>query len=582
MVAALRHRGPDGQGVHNFGRCSLGSARLSVVDVAFGRQPILSADDQTGVTFNGAIYGFRELKKTLTSYPFKTDTDTEVILALYARYADRFLSHLPGMFGFALWDERSQTLTCARDRFGEKPVYYAHGPGGEFLVASEIKALLASGLIDPKLSRQAISHYIQRLHVHPTHTIYSNVHVLPPAHGLRFQAGRLEVFRYWDPPNVVERARVTDAVERFRELFDAAIQKQLVADVPVGVFLSGGVDSSTVAAVASRHRQGVKSFSFGFKEGVDSELPFARGMAARHHTSHFEMTDDHADIAALLGQMQDIYDEPFADSSNIPTFLICKFARQEVTVALGGDGADELLGGYLHWSRPLLGDPAPPPGDSALVRAMLGMKRLVRRLGMDGRNAAGSPLAHRYAREFRAYFTPQERAQIGLTDDTDSLIDFGRYRTGAVDDLLRFDLDLYLPGDILVKTDRASMANGLELRAPFLDVDVASFCLSLPDEMKVDGEREKLLLRRAYEDSWTTEIRKRPKQGFGGPMTQWLGGSGLSELKHDTLGDRAQPIFGILDFKGVQTFIERNNQQTWSLLVLALWLARHPCRLSAN
>jgi asparagine synthase (glutamine-hydrolysing) len=280
--------------------------------------------------------------------------------------------------------------------------------------------------------------------------------------------------------------------------------------------------------------------------------------------------------------MQDIYDEPFGDSSNIPTFLICRFARQHVTVALGGDGADELLGGYLHWSRHLLEDPAPPKGDTAAVRAMLSVKRLARMLVGDGQFSEGSPLAHRYARGFRVYFTPQEREQIGLTDNADSLIDFGRYRTGRIEDLLRFDLDLYLPGDILVKTDRASMANGLEQRAPFLDLDVASFCLSLPDELKVDARHEKLLLRHAYQHSWTTPIRNRPKQGFGGPMAEWLQSAGLSELKHDTLGDRNHPLFNILDFGGVQAFVDQNDQRTWSLLVLALWLAKHPCHLSSN
>ena len=553
MVTALRHRGPDRQAIHSFGRCTLGTARLSIVDIVGGDQPILSTDGQTGVTFNGAIYGFREIKTTLAGYPFKTATDTEVILALYDQYGDNFLSHLPGMFAFALWDERRQALVCARDRFGEKPLYYAHGAQGEFLVASEIKALLTSGLIDPVLNRQAISHYLQRLHVHPTQTIYANVHVLPPAHVLRLHDGRLEVVRYWEPPNSAEGMTMPAAAGRFRELFDAAVQKQLVADVPVGVFLSGGVDSSTVAAVASRHTQGLKTFSFGFREGVENELPFARGMSERYGTRHFELTDDDVDVPALLWRMQDIYDEPFGDSSSIPTFLISEFARRHVTVVLGGDGADELLGGYLYWSRDLLKAPA------------------------DARS-----LVHRYAHRDRVYFTPEEQRQMGQAVETDSLTDFGRYRTGAVGDMLRFDMELYLPGDVLVKTDRASMASSLELRAPFLDVDLASFCLSLPDHLKVDDEREKLVLRHAYENLWTPGIQNRAKQGFGGPMPEWLASPELAELKRDWLGDRNQAIFGVLDFNGVQPFVELNNQQTWSLLVLALWMSRHPCSLPAN
>jgi asparagine synthase (glutamine-hydrolysing) len=585
MVAALRHRGPDSQGVHRFSRCTLGSARLSIVDVEGGSQPILSRDGAFGVTFNGAIYGFRELKTHLSDYPFKTGTDTEVILALYAKHGDKLLSHLPGMFAFALWDDRLQTLTCARDRFGEKPVYYAFGPAGEFLVASEIKAILASGLVEPVLNLQAVSHYLTRVHLHPSHTIYTNVHVLPPAHVLRFQDGRLGVERYWQPPEVLEGIVMEEAVERFRHLFEVAIQKQLVADVPVGVLLSGGVDSSTVAAVASQRQPGVRTFSFGFKEGVENELPFARGIAERYQTCHFELVDDHADIPALLQRMQTIYDEPFGDSSNIPTFLICELARRHVTVALGGDAADELLGGYLFWTRQFLGAPpsAVAPRSSPSKMKSL-MQRLARWLGgrQQAETPAGSPLVRRYSDGFRNYFTIEDLHLLGLSVESGHLMDYSRYRRNTVDDMLRFDTDLYLPGDILVKTDRASMANSLELRAPFLDVDLASFCLSLPGNLKVDADREKLLLRQAYEPMWTPEIRGRSKQGFGGPMTAWLQTPAMSAMKRDVLGDRRQRIFSVLDFDGVQTFVERNTQQTWSLLVLAIWMEEHVCSLPAK
>lgn len=570
MVAALRHRGPDSQGVHRFGRCTLGSARLRIVDVEGGDQPILSRDSALGVTFNGAIYGFRQLKLDLGDYPFKTGTDTEVILALYAKHGDSLLLHLPGMFAFALWDDRRQMLTCARDRFGEKPLYYAFGPAGEFLVASEIKAILASGLVEPVLNPEAVSHYLTRLHVHPSHTIYTSVHILPPAHRLQFRNGRLWVERYWDAPDVVEGIAMEEAVERFRYLFDSAVRKQLVADVPVGVLLSGGVDSSTVAAVASESQPGVRTFSFGFREGVENELPFARGIAERYRTSHFELADDNADIPALLGRMQTIYDEPFADSSNIPTFLICELARSQVTVALGGDGADELLGGYVFWARPFLDQPRTE------------MKPFMQRIaGWLGRRFTGSPLIRRYSQGFRNYFTREERQSLGVSAESDQLNDYARYRRDTVGDMLRFDTDLYLPGDILVKTDRASMANSLELRTPFLDVDLASFCLSLPDNLKVDADRE-LVLRRAYEDRWTPEIRGRSKQGFGGPMTSWLRAPAMCALKRDMLGDRKQRIFSLLDFDAVQSFVERNTQQTWSLLVLALWMEGHGCSLPAK
>jgi asparagine synthase (glutamine-hydrolysing) len=574
MIAALHHRGPDSQGVHRFNRCTLGSARLSIVDIEGGRQPILSSDAALGVTFNGAIYGFRDLKRHLGDYPFKTSSDTEVILALYAKHGDGFLRHLPGMFAFALWDDRRQTLTCARDRFGEKPLYYAFAPTGEFLVASEIKAILASGLIEPVLNVSAVSHYLVRLYLHPSHTIYTNVHILPPAHLLRFRGGRLRVERYWQPPDVLEDVAMEDAVERFRHLFNTAVRKQFIADVPVGVLLSGGVDSSTVAAVASQFQPGVRTFSFGFREGVENELPFARGIADRYQTSHFELVDDNADIPALLLRMQTIYDEPFADSSNIPTFLVCQLARQYVTVALGGDGADELLGGYVFWARQFL-EPASPPEMQSV------MQRVSRWLGRRWRPStpAGSPTVRRYAQGFRNYFTLREQKSLGISAESKELIYYSRYQRNTVDDMLRFDTDLYLPGDILVKTDRASMANSLELRTPFLDVELASFCLSLPEGLKVDSDREKILLRQAYAPMWTPEVRSRSKQGFGGPITAWLQKPAMSVLKRDVLGDRRQKIFSVLDFEGVQNFVERNTQQTWSLLVLALWMGGHTCSL---
>jgi asparagine synthase (glutamine-hydrolysing) len=389
---------------------------------------------------------------------------------------------------------------------------------------------------------------------------------------LRFQNGRLRVERYWQPPDIVDGIAAEEAVERFRHLFDTAIRKQLVADVPVGVLLSGGIDSSTVAAVASQRQPGVRTFSFGFKEGVEDELPFARSMAQRCETSHFELVDDSAGIPDLLLRMQTIYDEPFADSSSIPTFLVCEMARRHVTVALGGDGADELLGGYVFWARRFLDRPP--------VREM---KSLMQRLACGfGRRQAGSPLVRRYAQGFRNYFTPAERQGLGVAVESEHLIDYSRYRRNRVGDMLQFDTELYLAGDILVKTDRASMANGLELRAPFLDVDLANFCLSLPDSLKVDADREKLLLRHAYEGRWTPEIRARPKQGFGGPMTSWLEVPAMSALKQDVLRDRGQRIFNLLDFAGVQRFVARNTQQTWSLLVLALWMEGHACSLPAK
>ena len=582
MVAALRHRGPDRQSSWHAGRCTLGSARLGVVDLAGGHQPMPSAGGRTAVAFNGAIHGFRALRQALAGYPFRTETDTELILALYERHGDDFLAHLPGMFGFALWDAQRQRLTVARDRFGEKPVYYATGADGSLLVASEIKSLLASGLVQPVLSRPALSQYLSKLHVHATQSIYANIQVLPPAHVLQWQDGRVTLRRYWEPPPAAADMDMAEAVPRFQSLLDQAVRRQLVADVPVGVLLSGGVDSTTIAAVASRHHTGLKSFSFGFEAGVESELPFARASAARYGLAHHERLDTGIDVPALLRRMQHVYDEPFGDSSSIPTFLLCELARQHVTVALGGDGADELLGGYMVWARhlalPVGRRPAAPAGPALAL-----MRRLARRCRsrLCGQADRGSALVQRYATDCRIIFPPEDQRAMGLEPSDRHLRDCARYPHGSIDDLLRYDAEHYLPGDVLVKTDRASMAHGLELRAPFLDLDLASFCLSVPDHLKVDAHQEKLLLRQAYQQDWTDAVRQRSKQGFGGPMAVWLQQPAMQALKHDLLGNRAHPVYDLLDPASVQPFLAQDNQQTWSLLVLALWLEEHRWSTSA-
>src|ERR1041384_3119965 len=353
MVAALRHRGPDGRGTHLFSGCALGHTRLSIIDLEGGAQPMLTPDGQRAVVFNGEIYGYKSLRARLGGeYSFRTSSDTEVLLALHARHGDAMLDSLPGMFAFAIWDERRRRLFCARDRFGEKPFFYAVAPDGAFVFASEIKAILASGLIEPELDRDSVAHYLQYLYVHPHRTIYRNVHVLPPAHRLIYADGRIDVAPYWMLPASSGPIGLDDAAERFRTLLGRAVSNQLIADVPVGAFLSGGLDSSTIVALAAAERGRCKTFSFGFAPAID-ELPFARGIADRYGTEHFEVSDAGLDVAAALTHMADVYDEPFGDSSNIPTFLLCQQARRQVTVALTGEGADELLGGYTFWYRSL-------------------------------------------------------------------------------------------------------------------------------------------------------------------------------------------------------------------------------------
>lgn len=584
MTDSLSHRGPDGEGHYYFPGCALGHRRLSIVDLGTGAQPMLAADAPLGVTFNGEIYGYREIRAGFPDYPFRTISDTEVILALYERHGRDFLQYLPGMFAFAIWDERRQELVCARDRFGEKPFYYAFGPDGEFLFASEIKALLASGLIRPVVDRQSVAHYLQYLYVPPGRTIYRNVFTLPPAHRLNYQAGKLTVERYWHLPLPQPRMDAIEAVGEFRRLLNAAVARQLVADVPIGTFLSGGLDSSTIVAVAAKHQARLKTFAFGFGAST-SELPFARSVAQRYATDHTELTDSGSDIADLLVAMQDVYDEPFADSSNIPTYLIAKLARQHVAVVLTGDGGDELFGGYTSWYRPLLqmSQVNQPQTTVAALLRMVGI--LARRSGFPlpsewGHAIQGRYLASRFTSitaahcEQQTVFHRNELAELGfVTADAAPLKIIGP--KGTVDDAMRLDLEGYLPGDILVKIDRASMANSLELRAPFLDNDFASFCISLPWQLKITSKEDKSILRKAYAAAWPVELHQRGKQGFGAPVGEWLDLPRMREIKAVYLENPCSPLYSIIPFTSSQPFVRQNSYRTWALLVLALWLDRY-------
>jgi asparagine synthase (glutamine-hydrolysing) len=582
MVEALSHRGPDGSGTHLFPGCALGHTRLSIVDLNTGDQPMLAADGTFAITFNGEIYGFREIKQGLKDYCFHTTSDTEVILALYQTYGKNFLQHLPGMFAFAIWDEREQTLIAARDRFGEKPFYYAWGSGGEFLFASEIKSLTASGLLRPRLSRESLIHYLRYLYVHPFRTIYSNVFVLPPAHGLRLNGKKLSVERYWQLPATSEVLREQDAIEEFQRLFERAVQRQLIADVPVGSFLSGGLDSSSVVAVASQNYPGLKTFSFGFRDSIN-ELPFARQIAELYGTDHIELEDQQANLAELLIEMAQVYDEPFADSSNIPTYLISQAARCYGKVVITGDGGDELLAGYDYWYRPIWEMDRSRAYPARLISLLKHTTGLFSRVGLSVpnrfqqiiRGAAywknnDSVNAMHHAQ--KQYFRDEDLRKLGLNGKADA-VDNAQF-PDTLDGVLRDDLSNYMPGDILVKTDRASMAHGLELRTPYLDVDFASFCISLPTRLKITDKEDKWILRRCYSKTWTESVRNRTKCGFGAPVERWLERRGVADLKDKILNDSSHSLFSLIPFKDSRQFVESNNYQTWILLTLGLWLQR--------
>jgi len=576
-ISSLKHRGPDGNGSHFFDNCALGHTRLSIIDLSTGTQPMLSIDNKLGVTFNGEIYGYKELKKELIDYSFKTSSDTEVILALYHKYHDGMMEKLPGMFSFAVWDEDRQSLFCARDRFGEKPFYYAIGQKGEFVFASEIKAILATGLIKPILNQDAITDYLKHLYINTHQTIYQNIHTLPPAHYLIFKDNQVIVKRYWELPKINTDINLPTAIDKFKELLKQAVTRQLVADVPVGAFLSGGLDSATIVATASQLKNKLQTYSFGFGESIN-ELPLAKLTAEKYNTTHTELRAENYNLAELFLKMQEVYDEPFADSSNIPTYLLTKEAQKYNKVVLTGDGGDEMFGGYSSWYKPLFYQLEPIYRNIAYIlknifsvwSPSIRLDLYYRLKGLSNK-ILGKEIVEVHAKK-HAYFSDAELEKLvgeKIVEDKMS----GMEKT--LNEIIRHDVTNYMPGDILTKIDRAAMANGLELRSPFLDVDFATFCLSLPTKFKIGDNTDKIILRRAMASNWPLKIQKRSKQGFGSPVSEWLSLPSFKELKKQYLCDDSKKIFKLLNYKACQKTIKKDNYQTWILLTLSVWLEKH-------
>jgi asparagine synthase (glutamine-hydrolysing) len=565
MTDCISHRGPDGDARSAFENAVLGHRRLSIIDLSTGDQPMHSPFGAS-IVFNGEFYGFLDIKKRL-EYNWQTTSDTEVILALYHKYgATDFTRHVRGMFALAIWDEKEQQLVAARDRFGEKPFYYALTKDNEIVFASEIKAILASGLVEPVISTEALTHYLQHLYVHPDHSIYKNIFVLPPAHYLLYKDGKIHIHRYWDLPKEQLNISKEEAREESYRLLQKAVREQLVSDVPVACFLSGGLDSSTITALAAMARpQPLTTISFSF--GSDkSELQYSRQIAAKYKTENIELHQDDFNIANWFLKMSAIYDEPFADSSNIPTYLISQMAAKHFKVVLTGDGGDELMAGYRGWYRSLY-QLQHPEGISGTMKNLIKKTLHAKYRSTD--------IAEMHLQQ-NVYFNTGELQSLAKFKTGYSYNKFLRQPYNTVDAAMRMDLQDYMPGDILVKTDRAAMANSLELRAPFLDVDFAEFCIALPEDYKINGQDDKILLRESFRHLWTKDIATRDKQGFGAPVDQWLMQKEMQQLKNDVLLNPGCKIYEWLEPSATAAYAAKNNYQTWLLLTLALWMQEHP------
>jgi asparagine synthase (glutamine-hydrolysing) len=598
MNAALVHRGPDEGSVDVFGPCALGSRRLRVIDLETGSQPVESESGEIVAVFNGELYNFHELREELaaTGHRVRGTGDTPVIPHLYEEHGPRFVERIHGMFALALWDGPRQRLVLARDRLGKKPLLWTLLPDGSLAFASELKALLRLPQLARELDLRALDAYLSLQYVPGPETALQGVHRLPPGHVLVFESGRVSVEPYWRLEPQRQELSEDEWLERVREAVLGAVRRRLVSDVPLGALLSGGIDSSiVVAAMAQSVAEPVRTFSVGFTEARYDERAYARQVAERYGTRHEELLVE-PDAAELLPRIAQAYDEPFGDSSALPTYLVCELARRHVTVALTGDGGDEAFGGYERYRAHGLASTldrlpaALPRAGARLLRSLPAGRREPRSpLFRAARflEAAGTPPAERYGRLMEVFPAP---LRAGLWSD-DALAEIAAPRSAAellgpppapgITGLQLLDARTYLPGDLLFKADIASMAVSLELRSPLLDHQVIELALGLPDALKARGSRGKLALRRAFAADLPPDVLARGKQGFGVPVTRWFREE-LRDLAGDTLlGPRARAR-GLFRPEAVETLLadhaaERadHGPRLWSLLMLELWLELH-------
>jgi asparagine synthase (glutamine-hydrolysing) len=602
MCAAMAHRGPDDEGRMVDGEVGLAMRRLSIIDLQSGHQPIGNEDESIWTVFNGEIYNYRALRDELSSrgHAFHTRSDTEVLVHGYEEYGDDFIEHLNGMFAFAIWDRKRRRVLLARDRSGIKPLYYTY-ENGVLAFGSELKVLLARPGQRRDLDLVSLQQYLALEHIPPPRTIFAGVRKLPAGCYLVADQSGITVRRYWDPdlrpsetrkPPTLTRAR-GEFVERLRE----AVRLELVSDVPLGVFLSGGLDSSAVAAMMQEIVPGnVKSFSVGFEDPSFDESRYA-DLAARHiGTEHRSMRLESQALLDLVPRLPSILDEPMADASIIPTFALCRFARQHVKVALGGDGGDELLAGYstlqahrlTNYYRRIPGFVRNGLIKPAVDRLPVSMNNLsfdfkARRFVRD----AARPTAqrhHLWLGNFRRgdlarLLAPEVQADLRTDDPLQPVYEYARACTAQHDlnRVLYLDMKLYMESDILVKVDRASMANSLEVRVPLLNRVFADYAMSLPIDLKLKGFTRKYIFREAMRGRLPDEIIDREKHGFGMPISRWLR-TDLRELARDAFSEDRLKRDGLFEPGYVHDLLgnhlagkQDNRKPLWTLLVFQLW-----------
>jgi len=591
MCDVIRHRGPDDEGVWVDEGIALGMRRLSIIDLSTGHQPIHNEDRTVWIVFNGEIYNFPELRRELEAagHRFYTSTDTEAIVHAYEQWGTRAIAKLRGMFGLAIWDARTRSLLVARDRVGIKPLYYATS-NGRLYFGSELKSLLEAPDLPRDVDLDALDHYLSFLYTPRDGSIFKSVRKLPPGHLLTWQDGRLAVEQYWQMPAAESfRGSEADAVHQLRAVLADAVRCHLLSDVPLGAFLSGGIDSSLVVGLmAEASGARVKTFSIGFDEPAFDELEHARRVAAHFGTDHHELVVK-PDAISILDRLVSHFDEPFADSSAIPTWYVSEMARRHVTVVLSGDGGDELFGGYDRYvphPRVVAFDRYSPRAlrrVAAIAAAQLPHgargKNFLRHVGRDDQGRYLDAIRFFGADEKPALLTSDVRRRLGGPDPETRLArHFERFADLPwPSQMMRFDAETYLPEDVLTKVDRMSMAHSIESRVPLLDNDVIAFAAALPASLKIKNGRRKHVLKEVAATLLPREILDRRKQGFGVPLGTWFRGN-LRELFADTLLSPASLQRGYFQAAFVRQIVQEHlsgkrdhTLRLWQLVVFERW-----------
>jgi asparagine synthase (glutamine-hydrolysing) len=597
MSDSVRHRGPDDSGCWTSGNVGLGHRRLSIIDLSSsGRNPMCNEDGTVWIVFNGEIYNFQKLRPDLEArgHKFKSRTDTEVILHAYEEYGSSCVQYLHGMFAFAIWDGRSRELLLARDRMGVKPLFYSVD-AARLLFGSEIKAVVASGDVDLSPDLASIHQFLLWQCIPSPRTGFQEIKKLPPASVLTWQEGKaVHIEKYWAPdysqPLPTEERELSQQV---RGLVQEATEMRLISDVPLGLFLSGGIDSACVLASARKAiPEKVKTFSVAFGHKEFDESPYARLLAKHFDTDHHELTVEHQDVH-LLPQIAGLFDEPFADPSAIPTFYLAKYTSQHVKVALSGDGGDEAFGGYQRYlALKGLGLMARLPGSRLL--SAIGPFLPQRAIGRSKQRYLGELLKivkdaprEQYEAIFRGLME-EERWRSFYSDSFLHALEgtdkgtfmFGWDTPGAPDDLARAmaaDTLSYIPEDLNVKVDICSMAFGLEVRSPFLDHKLVEFCARIPSSLKIRGTKQKYILKRAFRDELPAEILNRAKAGFSVPIREWFR-SELRDFAYDTLLAPGCRLGEMFQMKKIEMMLDEHaagkrnwHTQLWHVLILENW-----------